>query len=229
MSRRLLLIRHCDEESGLPAWPCLAQLHAWQRREGRRPLTARGRRRAARLARLLQPFAPQLLLTSPLTRAEQTAEILGHRLGLRPQPLDGLREIVFGRVGRIAAWPLRSRRRRLARIPLPWRVWAPLLRVLWLLGGTRTTVPPASARRRAALLAQELAGREEECIALVAHGVVLLHLLDALCGRGPTRLPRPRHLLRTGEYRLLEWRNANWCVVHRGRPPAGPLLDRVDP
>ncbi|MEO0406454.1 MAG: phosphohistidine phosphatase SixA [Cyanobacteria bacterium P01_A01_bin.135] len=46
--------------------------------DGERPLTAKGRQRTRRVAeRLAQTIQVELILTSPLVRAQQTAEILG--------------------------------------------------------------------------------------------------------------------------------------------------------
>ena len=50
-----------------------------------RPLTEKGRRQAERLGRLLAAagFAPDVVLTSPLVRARETAEIVAELLGVR--------------------------------------------------------------------------------------------------------------------------------------------------
>jgi broad specificity phosphatase PhoE len=50
------------------------------------PLDETGREEAARLGRRLQPEGVELLLTSDLKRAEQTADIIGRALKLRPKP-----------------------------------------------------------------------------------------------------------------------------------------------
>lgn len=80
---RVLLVRHATAvERGKPG---LA--------DDARPLTPRGRKRFARaaagLARLLPK--PGQILTSPLPRAAQTAEILARAFGgPKPQPLEAL-------------------------------------------------------------------------------------------------------------------------------------------
>ena len=65
---RICLVRHAIAEERGSAWPD----------DSLRPLTADGRKKmraaAAGIARLVQPT---IILTSPLTRAVQTAEILG--------------------------------------------------------------------------------------------------------------------------------------------------------
>lgn len=56
------------------------------------PLTARGRRQAAEAASRVAHLEPAVLLTSPMTRALETAAILGRRLGLDPVVQLDLRE-----------------------------------------------------------------------------------------------------------------------------------------
>lgn len=71
MSRRVLLIRHA---SAVPRGSGT---------DAARPLTARGRRRFAPVARALARLLPRpdLLLTSPWTRARETADLLAHAWG----------------------------------------------------------------------------------------------------------------------------------------------------
>jgi broad specificity phosphatase PhoE len=59
-------------------------------------LSDRGRAQAALLARRLAGRAVAAVYTSPLKRATETARVLADCLGLRPQPLDDLREIGLG-------------------------------------------------------------------------------------------------------------------------------------
>ena len=56
------------------------------------PLTERGREQAADAARLVAELGPTVLLTSPMTRAMETAAILGRRVGLDPVVEIDLRE-----------------------------------------------------------------------------------------------------------------------------------------
>lgn len=58
-----------------------------------RPLTAEGKRAFAKVARALHRIVPELdvIATSPLTRAQQTAEILGERYELTPVESDALK------------------------------------------------------------------------------------------------------------------------------------------
>ena len=69
----------------------------WEQADELRPLTEKGRRQSERVGRLLAAagFAPEALLTSPLVRARETAEIVADLLGVRAreerrlgEPLD---------------------------------------------------------------------------------------------------------------------------------------------
>ncbi len=65
----------------------------WDRPDEERPLTEKGRRQAERLGRFLAAagFAPDAVLTSPLARARETAEIVAGLLGtaVRVEPRLG--------------------------------------------------------------------------------------------------------------------------------------------
>jgi broad specificity phosphatase PhoE len=81
--RRLMLVRH-----GLPDYS-----------EGKRgdeppgpPLSETGFAQATQAANVLREFAPASLYTSPLTRAQQTADRIGQVLGLAPAVESELRE-----------------------------------------------------------------------------------------------------------------------------------------
>lgn len=70
----LHLLRHAD--AGDPA--------AWSGDDADRPLSTKGERQAERLASFLadRGFTPDAIISSPLARARQTAEIVGGRLGI---------------------------------------------------------------------------------------------------------------------------------------------------
>ncbi len=74
---------------GVELW-LLRHAHAgdpgtWDGPDDLRPLSARGRRQAERVGRLLAAAAalPDVVLSSPLVRARETAEIVGDLLGIR--------------------------------------------------------------------------------------------------------------------------------------------------
>lgn len=79
---RLHLLRHAD--AGDPA--------RWAGPDEARPLSDKGRRQAERLARLLAAagFETDALISSPKVRAIQTAEPVGHALGVEVRVDDRL-------------------------------------------------------------------------------------------------------------------------------------------
>ena len=96
---RLILARH-----GETAW----------NREGRNqgrtptPLNAEGIRQARNLAYALQVFRISAVYSSPLPRAMQTAEAVGHTLSLPVTPLDGLMEMDLGSLDGLTNEEMRS-------------------------------------------------------------------------------------------------------------------------
>ena len=75
MLARLFLVRHGEVHN--PRHVCYGDLPGFG-------LGPNGRRQARAAAAYLAPFGADLLLCSPLLRAEETAAIIGRRLGLRP-------------------------------------------------------------------------------------------------------------------------------------------------
>jgi phosphohistidine phosphatase len=76
----LYLLRHADAGDPL----------AWDGADDRRPLSGKGEKQADRLGRFLAGigFRPDAIITSPMVRAAQTAEIVGGHLGV-PVSVDG--------------------------------------------------------------------------------------------------------------------------------------------
>jgi len=69
---KLCFLRHGEAD-----WP------NWNKPDDERPLTERGRKEMKRVAKFLQRlFSADAILTSPLPRASQTAEIAAERLGI---------------------------------------------------------------------------------------------------------------------------------------------------
>jgi probable phosphoglycerate mutase len=79
----LLLIRHAEPERIAPGSGAAPADPA---------LTERGRAQAEHLARWLKPESLDALLSSPLRRARETAELVGDELGLDVEIVDGLME-----------------------------------------------------------------------------------------------------------------------------------------
>lgn len=91
---KLCFLRHGEAD-----WP------NWNKPDDERPLTKRGRKEMKRVAKFLEclEFAPDAVLTSPLPRASQTAEIVADRLGIDLKTedvlahgfnIEGLRRII---------------------------------------------------------------------------------------------------------------------------------------
>ncbi len=81
------LIRH-----GTTAWVEQQKLHGITDV----PLNENGLRQAARVAQALKGVSARYLLSSPLSRAMQTAELIGRSTSLTPEVRQGLIEIDFG-------------------------------------------------------------------------------------------------------------------------------------
>jgi len=78
---KLCFLRHGEAD-----WP------NWDKADNERPLTQRGRKEMKRVAKFLERlnFVPDAILTSPLPRASQTAEIVGKRFGIELQTKPAL-------------------------------------------------------------------------------------------------------------------------------------------
>ena len=78
---KIYFLRHGEAD-----WP------EWDRPDDERPLTRKGRREMKRVAEFLadHEVSPALILSSPLPRAHETAEIVAERLGMRVSPEPAL-------------------------------------------------------------------------------------------------------------------------------------------
>ena len=84
---RLLLVRHGESLGNVT--------QVLQGRDD--PLTDRGRRQAGEIAaHLATSHNVRAIYASPLARAYETAQIIGARIGIDPQPREGLAEINVG-------------------------------------------------------------------------------------------------------------------------------------
>jgi 8-oxo-dGTP diphosphatase len=78
----VLLIRHAQAGSR----------SEWIGDDRERPLSPKGRRQAEDLVKILEPYAPQRILSSPYVRCVDTVSPLADRLGLRAEPFEELAE-----------------------------------------------------------------------------------------------------------------------------------------
>lgn len=242
MLTRLILIRHCEEFSGLGSWPRLADVHHWQETEGVRSLSPSGREQAAALARVIAEREPDALLTSPLPRATETAAAIAVTTGLAVGIEPLLAEVTFGHLPGFGPAGIHGiLEGTLGRLRLPRGFWLSMMRGMWLMGATGGVDSPAAVADRAAILRKRLEAadgvgssaptttlaslpgqrrverRGMETLAVVSHGVILLYLLANLLE--VHRLPalRRKLLLRTGEFRVLEAWEGSWRQTSRGR------------
>ena len=127
------------------------------------PLDDEGRRQAADSAAVLAALKPTLILSSDLSRALETAEILGDLVGVPVQTEPRFREMSFG-----------------AREGLTWRqAWEAFPEGMraWV-DGDESLIPDsetheAAGRRFAEALEEHLAATDDEVVVVVAHGGVL--------------------------------------------------------
>jgi broad specificity phosphatase PhoE len=81
------------------------------------PLTDLGREQAKALAKRLKGYGISAIYTSDLSRAYETAQIVGEELGIEPVPDPRLREIDLG------GWSGLTRAEVIARYPEEWKRW----------------------------------------------------------------------------------------------------------
>jgi 2,3-bisphosphoglycerate-dependent phosphoglycerate mutase len=91
---RIILVRHAE-----PIRPGDGKLA-----EGERPLTERGHRDAAELARTLSGVATQAVVSSPYVRAIQTVTPLARRLGIAVEVMADLRERLLSPQDNLPDW-----------------------------------------------------------------------------------------------------------------------------
>ncbi|MDR4534650.1 histidine phosphatase family protein [Glutamicibacter sp. PS] len=160
MTASIALIRH-----GQTDWNLAGRLQG----QTDIPLNATGRQQAREVGRSLQAGAWDLVLASPLGRAQQTAELIAEEAGLATgRPVAGVMERFFGELeGRIPA-------------ELPEGAYEQLLE-------SAESSHAVTARLTEALcaLAEEYPGQRILC---VSHGGAMRRLRDALLG---CRLPEP--------------------------------------
>ena len=158
----LMLVRHGETEANVQ--------HRWQ---GQQPgnLTDRGREQAVRLGEHMDGF--DVLYTSPLRRAVDTAQIVGRRIGLVPEPVEDLKEIGFGSWENLTFEEIQERD--------PAGLAAVMNGSDIARGGSGETLEGVARRMSAAL--GSLAERHEgERIGVVSHGGALRAYATALLG-----------------------------------------------
>ena len=161
---RLFLIRH-----GRSVW------NADHRIQGQAdpPLDGVGREQARRLAERLREDAPVTLYTSPLQRAQETAEIVGEALGVPVVPDERLKEYDVGAITGLTWAQIEERYPEVAR---RWREASESLEI----PGEEGDAP---FRARVAAAFDEIGSRHTEgTVGVVAHGGTLGIYLNHLIG-----------------------------------------------
>ncbi|UVI37701.1 histidine phosphatase family protein [Brevibacterium spongiae] len=127
------------------------------------PLNDAGRAQAEQAARRLADFAPQLIVSSDLSRAAETADSLAALVGLTPVRDERLREAAFGE------WEGSTRAEVAETWPSELAEWASGADVAPPGGESRSE----SGSRVAAAVTDIVESSDAQTIAFVAHGAVL--------------------------------------------------------
>ena len=164
MTTTILLTRHGQTE--------------WNREERFRgrmdlPLNSTGERQAEALAERLAAFPVSAIYSGPLQRAQRTAEICSHRLGLPYQVLPGLLDVDYGQ------WQGLSPAEVADRYPEQYRQWRDAPAQVRFPGGESFAEMQA---RAVAALEDVISPHSGQTVVLVAHMGVNKALLCAVLG-----------------------------------------------
>jgi broad specificity phosphatase PhoE len=154
----LLLVRHGQSQFNAE--------RRWENWVHESPLTQQGESEAQALAdRLVAESDVAAIYASPLTRAAQTAQIIGQALGMEPIPLAGLREVDVGLVGGLTSDEFE------ARFPSAFARWRDRrdLGFTWPGGEVRFDF----FQRAAQAVGEVVAGHAGEKVVVVCHGGVI--------------------------------------------------------
>jgi broad specificity phosphatase PhoE len=203
VQRRIVLLRH-----GRTAW------NAERRYQGQEdpPLDEVGRAQAIEAAALVAAMRPELLVSSDLQRATQTARMVSSLTGLELRVDERLRERHLGH------WQRLTREEVASRYPEEFADW---------LAGRDVTRRGGESRKevaeRACALISELP--EAELIVLVSHGATAMCLSAALLGLPQT----PSVLGPLANCHWTELRNSGtgWTLRAHNAGPPGPVIPLV--
>lgn len=166
MTTHLIFIRHAQS-----TWN---EARRWQG-SANPPLAESGRRQATLLAKRLAKWKIDHLYTSDLIRAVETAEIVGATLGIKPIADSLWRERGFGALEGLTSEEIA------AQYP---EVWA--LRMVGPITGVPGAEPQADVIARSlAACSNLLAQHQDQTVAVVSHGGMILTTLVNLLGLPP--------------------------------------------
>jgi broad specificity phosphatase PhoE len=186
---RLLFVRHGEMDRRGAERARLDDVNRVFNQEVGNGLSERGRRQAAQVASYLANRPPHVLLSSPLERARETADIVAARLGMAVEARDELTEL---RTGHLRGSSVESRliaavtRLPVGRAVLIGAVGIPLYYQAWRLGRTGGGESPAHLRDRIDRLFGELGRRfaADAEVALFAHGYLIFHIARHVARQG---------------------------------------------
>jgi probable phosphoglycerate mutase len=177
---RLLLVRHGESEGNRDGVFTRTPLV---------PLTDAGRAQArARAEWIRARFAPAQLVTSPFTRARETAAIIGGMLGLAVAVEEDLRERSYGT---LAGQPYGAARGLVDYERTRWWTWCPQ--------GGETLVEVAA--RAGAVLDRVAHAAGDADVVVVSHGAVMMALWQHMTGRWGERRVVPNAGIVVAEHR----------------------------
>ena len=205
MERRIVLLRH-----GRTEW------NATRRYQGQAdpPLDEVGRAQAIEVAALIAAMRPDLLISSDLQRARQTAEMVASLTGL-PLSLDArLRERHLGH------WQGLTREEVIGRYPDEFAEWQAGRDVTRRGGESRTEVADRACRLVEELPAVELA-------VLVSHGATAMCLSAALLGLPQT--PSVLGPLANCHWTELRDNGTGWTLRAHNAGAPGPVIPLLAP
>lgn len=140
------------------------------------PLNENGVRQAHALAARLKNAGITAIVTSPLSRALETARILGEAVGAKPVIKEGFRNICFG------AWENRLQSEIMREHPEQWRTWTTRPEELRVEGAESLYAVRDRSLRE---LENTVAEYEGRTIALVSHRALLKPMLAGALGVAP--------------------------------------------
>ena len=190
---RLILVRHGE---------------TWWNQKGRFQghgdvgLNSRGFRQAQSIAETLKPMAPQIVYSSPLPRAIQTAQVIGSACSTSIVPLDELKELDLGEVDGITGPKLR------ACYPEIYRTWNKDPSKVQMPGGESL----GQLQVRAWHAVEQVRKRHTEGIAVaVSHNFAIVSIVCRLLGVPLSRLHRFRVDL--GSLTTIEQSQRGWRLI----------------
>ena len=202
----LILLRHGETEWNLTG--------RWQGQDANTLLTERGREQAQVVARRLRSYPIEAIYSSDLSRAFETAQIVGEMLGLEPLPEPGLRESDIG------AWTGLTWEDITTRFP---EQVAAMFAGQDVRRGGGETYAELHERLQAAVDAI-IARHPGQTVLVVTHGAALRSLVASRPGREPDSITPYRHRRQhRPEHRSSRSRRAAAGQLQRHRTPGWRL------